>query len=456
MSAKITFYGGAGTVTGANFLLGTGNNRILIDCGALEREHLTDNRCDLENLKAFAYDPKSIDALIITHAHQDHIGRVPKLVRDGFRGMIHSTPATKALSAIMFDDALSIMQSDAERHGCAVMYEKEDIDRALSIWQTHEYHEGFSIADSAVEFLDAGHILGSAMIKCTRNERAIIFTGDIGNSPEPLLNDVEPPAGANYLVMESVYGDRLHEDRGARREILKHAVEDARHNRGTLLIPSFSLERTQVLLFELNEMIEQKEIAPIPVYLDAPLAIRITEVFDTYKNELNATARGEFAHGHDPFAFPGLVRTSDVSDSRQIHTMPDPKIVIAGSGMSSGGRIRAHEMRYLSDEHASVLLVGYQAPGSLGRRIQDGEKEIEIGNEKISIRAQIETLTGYSGHADRDQLLDFVEKAGESLEKIFVVMGEPKASLFLAQRIKDFLGINATVPEALQSFDIEW
>lgn len=463
MSAKITCYGGAGTVTGANFLLDThstnsaqAGKRILVDCGALERENPTAQICDEENLKPFAYDPKSIDVLFVTHAHQDHIGRVPKLVRDGFRGVIYSTPATKDLSAVMFEDALGIMRDQQDRHGCPPVYEKHDVDVALSLWRTQEYHEPISIGGVGVEFLDAGHILGSAMVKLSRNGKTIIFTGDIGNSPEPLLNDVESPAGAKYLVMESVYGDRVHEDRSMRRDILKHAIEDAQRERGTLLVPSFSLERTQVLLFELNEMIERKEIAPIPVYLDAPLAIKVTSIFERYKYILNPGAQKEFANGSDPFAFPSLFKTPSVRDSREIHKESDPKIVIAGAGMSSGGRVRSHEKRYLPEQHSIVLLVGYQAPGSLGRRIQDGQKEVLVEGEKVRVLASIRSLSGYSGHADRDQLLSFVENAGEQLKKTFVVMGEPKASTFLAQRIKEYLGVEAIVPAQGDAFPIDW
>ena len=429
---------------------------MLIDCGALERETPSPQICDEENLKPFAYDPRSIDVLFVTHAHQDHIGSIPKLVHDGFRGVIYSTPATRDLSAIMFEDALSIMQSQLERHGCAPVYEKEDVERALSLWKTHEYHEAFKIGDADIEFLDAGHILGSAMIKLVRNDRTIVFTGDIGNSPEPLLNDVEKPEGANYLVMESVYGDRAHEDRATRRDMLKSAVEEAREKHGTLLIPSFSIERTQILLFELHEMIEKKEIEPIPVYLDAPLAIRVTEVFEKYKDELKAEARDAFGRGEDPFAFPSLLQTPSVADSREIHKQPDPKIIIAGAGMSSGGRVRAHEKRYLPEKNATVLLVGYQAPGSLGRRIEDGQRNVVIEGENIQIHAHVMSLTGYSGHADRDQLLAFAEAAGDPLEQAFVVMGEPKASAYLAQRLRDFLGVDALVPALGDSVSVEW
>ncbi len=456
MSARITFYGGAGTVTGANFLFDTGDKKILIDCGILQRESPTAGGCDTVNSAPFPYDVKAIDALVVTHAHADHIGRIPRFVHDGFRGTIHSTGATKDLAGLMFNDALGIMREEAERHGCEVLYEAEDIDRALSLWQTHEYHESFRMADVAIEFLDAGHILGSAMVKLTRADRSILFTGDLGNSPEPLLNDTESPEGANYVVMESVYGGRVHEGREERREQLRQCVEKVRARKGVLLIPSFSLERTQLLLFELNTMIEEGKMSPIPVYLDAPLAIKATEIFRKYKGLLNPNAQKHFSEGSDPFSFESLKLTSTVNESRAIHAAPNPKIIIAGAGMSHGGRIRAHEKYYLGDKKTTILFVGYQVPGSLGRRIQDGEKRIEVDGEHIRVYAERETLSGYSGHADREQLLTFVENAGETLERVFVTMGEPRASLFLAQRLKDFLGVDAVVPDSSQSFEIDF
>lgn len=480
MTARITFYGGAGEVTGANFLLDTDSTsspqagkKILIDCGARERENI----CDPRNHEPFPYDVKAIDALVVTHAHQDHIGLIPKLAREGFRGTIYSTAATKEISAIMFDDALSIMESDAERSGCGVLYEEKDVKAALSLWKTHEYHEPFALGDITVELFDAGHILGSAMAKFSRlpaqagGGTSVLFTGDLGNSPEPLLNDTESPAGVTYLVMESVYGDRVHEDRAERREILRAAIEGARERGGTLLMPCFSLERTQIILYEIHNLIEEKKMQPIPVYLDAPLAERVSAVYRAHLELLNPKAREEFSRG-DAFTFPKLAEMVTGAQSHHVHRKADPKVIIAGAGMSNGGRIRFHEKAYLPDPRAGILLTGYQAPGSLGRRIRDGEREVRIDHDLIRVRAWIGDLTGYSGHKDRDALLDFVESAaktaegsspdasqseafrGESLKKVFVVMGEPGASAFLAQRVRDFLGVDTAVPQRGDSAEI--
>lgn len=451
MTARITFHGGAGSVTGANFLLDTGAQKFLVDCGTHERENI----CDPRNHDPFPYDVATIDALFVTHAHQDHIGRIPKLMREGFRGTIYSTPETKELSDIMFRDALSIMERDAEMSGCGILYEEKDVDAALARWHTHAYRAPFQAGDTSIEFLDAGHILGSAMVKLSRADRTIIFTGDLGNSPEPLLNDTESPAGAHYLVMESVYGDRAHEGREERRDVLRAAIEDARTRGGTLLVPSFSLERTQILLFEIHQMIVEGVMEPIPMYLDAPLAERVSDVYRRHTESLNPAARAAFERG-DALSFPHLTEIHTANESRHIHRKPDPKVIIAGAGMSNGGRIRAHEKAYLPDPNASVLFTGYQAPGSLGRRIQEGAKHADIDGERVAVRARISSLTGYSGHKDRDGLIDFAAGAEKTLERVFVAMGETGASLFLAQRIRDFLGLDARVPTAGETVEIVW
>lgn len=458
MKSTLTFHGGAGSVTGANFLLDTGEGMLLIDCGAVAQEQV----CDPVNLEAFPYDPARIDALIVTHAHQDHIGRIPRLVREGFRGTIHSTRATKDLSAVMLDDALSVMQEEVETHGCELLYERKDLEDALALWQGHEYHAPFTAGGVTVELLDAGHILGSALVKISRlrqgsggQARSIVFTGDLGNVPEPLLQDTESPEGAQYIVMESVYGDRVHEGRDERRARLKEVVEETMGQKGTLLIPSFSLERTQVLLYELHRMIEKGELQPFRLYMDSPLAGRVTEVFRRYPALFNERARRHVEAGEDPFSFPGFSIVETTEQSRAIHRDGGPKVIIAGAGMSAGGRVRSHEKVYLEDKNSTLLFVGYQAAGTLGRRIQEGAKKVMIDREHVRIRAHIETLTGYSGHADREQLLDFVEAAGEGVERVFVAMGEPRSSLFFAQRAHEFLGVDAIVPKKGETFELE-
>lgn len=445
--STITFHGGAGSVTGVNILVDTGTQKFLFDCGLLQRE----NPHDPTNHAPFPYEVRSVNALFVSHAHADHIGRIPKLVHEGFTGTIYATPATRDLCALMFEDALSLMRKDAEP-----LFEAQDVKNALALFEVHEYHEPFSVGELSVEFLDAGHILGSALIKVTRGGKHLMYTGDLGNSPEPLLNDTESPQGVHFLIMESVYGDRVHDDVAARRARLRGLIEDTRARNGILIIPSFSIERTQVILHELNDMLDSGEIEPIPVYLDSPLAIRVTEVFRRYAHLFNAEVRHHFESNDDPFAFSKLQLTRSSEASKRIEDAPNPKIIIAGSGMSQGGRIRSHEAAYLSDPHATIAFSGYQVPGSLGRRILDGATKVRIDGEDVVVRAKVTQLSGYSGHRDREGLLSFAEEAAESAEQVFVALGEMKSSLFLAQRIHDFLGLHVQAAEASVAYEIAW
>lgn len=440
---KITFCGGAGVVTGSNFLLEIEDKKILIDCGLTQGFKIADDI----NWDPFPYDAKGVDLLFISHAHVDHIGRVPKLVYEGFQGKIYSTRPTKSLALPMLEDTAEILGKNTEL-GLDKIYTPESIKFALSHWEGLEYHEKIQITPNLeVSFLNAGHILGSAMILFIYNGKKILFTGDLGNSPSPIMPDTEKVTDINYLIMESVYGDRNHEEKIVRRKLLEETIEDNYKRKGTLIIPTFSLERSQELLFELNELVGNRRIPVMPIFLDSPLAIRLTEVFKEYKNYLNENAQKAMVHDKYLFDFPGLHNTLKSEESKMINTVPNPKIVIAGSGMSTGGRIVHHERHYLPDPNNTLLLTGYQSVGTPGRLIQEGVKTVRISGEDVVVRAHIVTISGYSGHKDSDGLLDFVEDTQETLEKVFVVMGEPKSALFLVQKLRDNLGIDISAPE---------
>ena len=443
--STLTFHGGAGTVTGAHFLLETGGRRILIDCGLLQggKYGLDENYAD------FPYDPKTIHTAIVTHAHADHIGRVPKLVRDGFRGTILSTPATRDLSEVMFDDAVRILRDEARDYGVEPLYTEEDVAQALSQWHTHDYHESFNLEDGVrAQFLDAGHILGSAMVRFEREGQVFVATGDLGNSPAPLLPDTEPVTDAAYLLTESVYGDRVHENREDRLALLREVLRETHAQKHTLLIPSFAIQRTQLLLYEINKLVESGAVPEMPVFLDAPLAARVTDVYRRYTHLFNETVKKEIAAGDDIFAFPRFTTVEHARESQRLFDVPNPKVILAGSGMSVGGRVLLHEKRLLSSKDTTILFIGYQSVGTLGRRIQDGASSVTIHRKKVRIRARVATIRGFSAHKDRDGLVDFVAQSASSLKEVFVAMGEPKASLFLVQRLRDFLGVNAQAPEA--------
>ena len=441
--AKVTFCGGVGSVTGANFLLEIEGMKILVDCGLTQGFKLADDI----NWDPFPYDPKTIDILFITHAHVDHLGRVPKIINDGFRGKIYSTNPTKGLASPMLEDTAGILGKSTENN-LDKIYSEENVKLALSLWQGFDYHDKITLAENLeVTFLNAGHILGSAMVQFTYNHKKILFTGDLGNSPSPILPDTEKITDIDYLIMESVYGDRNHESREDRKRFLEETIQDNHKRKGTLIIPTFSLERSQELLFEIDSMVEEDRIPIMPIFLDSPLAIRLTEVFKQYKNYFNEAAQKAISDGKHIFDFPGLHETLRSEDSKLILDVPNPKIVIAGSGMSSGGRVVHHERHYLPDPNNTLLLTGYQAVGSPGRLIQEGVKTVRISGEDVVVRAHVVTISGYSGHKDSDHLIDFVEDTEDTIKKVFVVMGEPKSALFLVQKLQDNLGIEAYAPE---------
>ncbi|MES2213519.1 MAG: MBL fold metallo-hydrolase [Patescibacteria group bacterium] len=452
----MTFWGGVGSVTGANFLMESPRTRILVDCGLLQGSP----EASTENNATFPYDPKTIDYLFVTHAHMDHIGKIGKLVKDGFKGIIYSTPETKELAHVMILDALKVMEMNArESIGDKTqkpLYGAEHVATAFSLWKTIPYHTDTKLNDEfSVFVMDAGHILGSSMYKFSYGGKRIVFTGDSGNSPTPLLRETDRIIDADYIVMDSVYGDRNHEPKDERDAKFRRIVTESIGRGGALVIPAFSLERTQVILYELNNLVEEKKIPSVPVYLDSPLALKVTDIYKQFTKDFNVGVQSEIKGGDDLFNFPRLSITHGSRDSHAIEDRPNPKIIIAGSGMSSGGRVVWHEENFLPDPKSTILLMGYQAVGTLGRRIQDVPSQVEINGKMIPVRARIEMISGYSSHKDSDNLVRMIEDTQETVKKVFVVMGEPKASTYLAQRLQNEAGVDAIYPERGVIYELE-
>ena len=472
----ITFYGGAQQVTGACYLLEVnslelveghtsigspstdtrGNppkssQKILVDCGLVQGRRF----CESDNLKPFPFDAASIDAVFITHAHTDHIGRVPKLVKAGFSGPIYSTLPTKELSALMLDDGLGLLQKDAESCGEEPPYGAEDVEKALTQWRGVKYHEPVTIGAVTLQFLLAGHILGSSMLDIKANGKRVVFSGDLGTNASLLMPPSDSLEGVDYLVTEATYGNSEHTKAEDSALTLERAIEDAAARRGTLMIPAFATERTQDILFTVNDMIVGKRIPDMPVFVDSPLAIKVTEIFEKYHDYFSDEVKALRAKHPHLFQFKGLKNTPTKEESMAINNVPPPKVIIAGSGMMTGGRILHHLIRYLPDPHSSLLIVGYQAAGSGGRRILDGASEVQIFNQTIPVRAKIIIAQGFSAHADKNRLFEFVEQLRYSLKHVFAVHAEPEAAGALVQAVRDRLGIPADAPKLGERFVLE-
>jgi metallo-beta-lactamase family protein len=455
MSLRLSFYGGAGKVTGSNFLIEGARGKVLVDCGIEQGGDFA----QAEVYAPFPYDVKTIDALVVTHAHLDHVGRIPKLVRDGFHGKIYMTPPTRDLAELILRDSVGILGEEALRRGIAPLYEEKDVDEAFTLIETLEYHTEKEIAPGLSVYLrNTGHILGSASVRIRDEEGiAVALTGDIGNSPSPLLPDWEPISDADALVMESVYGDRLHPPQQRRAEILVEALKRAIGKGGTILIPAFSLERTQLMLYELSNFFDAGDLPSIPVFLDSPLAIRVTEMYEKWgMTYFKPETEDEMKREGSIFEFPFLKKTLSRAESKEIEKVSSPKIIIAGAGMSHGGRIGGWEARYLPEPSTTLFMVGYQAPGTPGRRIMEGAPSVRLAGKEVKIHAKVEKLDGWSAHADRDELLKFAEAslADKRIKTIFTAIGEPSAERFLAQRIHDYLGVRAVASETGQTWEI--
>jgi metallo-beta-lactamase family protein len=459
---SIRFLGAAQNVTGSRYLVEHDDQRVLVDCGLFQERKFRER-----NWTPFAVDPESIDAVLLTHAHLDHCGLLPKLVREGFNGPIYCTPATAEIARIVLLDSAHIQEEDAEfkrrrhqREGRKgprpehPLYTQEDAERTLPLFRTVGYDSPTPITNGiSASFFEAGHILGSTMIRLQlkatsggKNE-SIVFSGDIGQWDKPIIEDPTVIRDADYLVMESTYGDRTHEDPGEIEDLLTDAVNTTHHAGGNLLIPSFALERTQEVLYYLNRLLQADRIPHLMVFVDSPMAISVTEVFKNHPELFDRPMKDLMKTGHSPFNFPGLKMTPSVDQSKAINHIRGTSIIIAGSGMCTGGRIKHHLVHNIQRKESTILFVGYQAEGTLGREILSGAKEVRILGQTHRRRAGIRRISGFSAHADQPALIRWLGDLERPPRRLFLTHGETDAIQVLKTKIAREKGWQPYVPE---------
>jgi len=466
MIAKITFLGATGTVTGSKYLLEALGKKLLIDCGLFQG--LKELR--LRNWDTFPVNPSEIDAVILTHAHIDHCGYLPRLTRQGFKGPVYCTHATKAFCELLLRDSAHLQEEDARwankkgfsKHKPALpLYTTQDVENCLKQFAPRHYGEDILLCDGMrVKFRDAGHILGSAFadIKITRDDtvRKILFSGDIGSPNRPILHDPVQVYEVDYLIVESTYGDRLHGDsQSAREHDLARVINENIKRGGILVIPAFAVGRTQELLYHIRELESRGAIPPLPIYIDSPMAINATAITAKMQSDYDLQARMLVLEGQEILKPANLHIAKSVEESKALHAVKGPAVFISASGMLEGGRILHHLQERLPKSENTVLFVGYQAEGTRGRSLQNGNSEIKIHGSMVSVRAHIESISGFSGHADYREILAWLMGFNRPPRQTFIVHGEPVSSQAMADKIRQHLGWPVTIPVLAQSFDLE-
>ena len=473
---KITFLGATRTVTGSNFLVEGAEKKFLVDCGMWQGKA----EQEMENSQEFEFNPSEIDFMLLTHAHIDHSGRIPKLYNEGFRNKVYAHKATCDLCALMLPDSGHIQETEVEwknkkrkRKGeepIEPIYTAEDAVRCLEIFEPVQYDQIIEITPEIhVRFNDAGHMLGSSIIevwvKEGENVTKTVFTGDIGNNDIPLLSPPTMIEDTDFLVMESTYGSRLHMRNDEKAEIFLDVVSETLDNGGTVVIPSFAVGRTQEILYEINKLKDEygddeefrrkyKTIMKAPVYVDSPLAISATEVFRENTELFDEETKEEIMRGDNPLEFPGLKFTKTADESKALNEDQTPSIIISASGMCEVGRIKHHLKHNLWNPKSTILFVGYQAPGTLGYSIVNGAKTVKIFGEEIAVNARIEYIEGYSGHADQELLMNCIYSYIQKPKHIFLVHGEPESQDVLADKIEEETKIGVTIPEFGETYEL--
>ena len=473
---KITFLGATKMVTGSNFLVEAAGKRFLVDCGMYQGNA----ELEMDNYNSFDYNPAEIDFMLLTHAHIDHSGRIPKLYNEGFRGPIYAHKATCDLCAIMLPDSGHIQEMESEWKNRKRMrkgekprdplYTAEEAAKCLQIFEAVQYDNIIDITDKIhVRFNDAGHMLGSSIIELWVDEEGkttkTVFTGDIGNNDIPLLSSPTMIEDTDYLVMESTYGSRLHVRNNEKAEMFLDIVAETLDNQGTVVIPSFAVGRTQEILYELNKLKDIRTdeefrhkyhtLMKAPVYVDSPLAISATEVFKENMELFDEETQKEIMKGDNPLEFPGLKFTMSTDDSKALNESQEPCIIISASGMCEVGRIKHHLKHNLWNPNSTILFVGYQAPGTLGYSIVHGAKKVKIFGEEIAVNARVEYIEGYSGHADQEGLMNFIYSFISKPKHIFLVHGEAESQEIFKEKVESETGIPVTIPEFGETYDVK-
>ena len=473
---KITFLGATKTVTGSNFLLEGAGKKIIIDCGLYQGKALEER----ENYEEFAYNVQDIDFMLLTHAHIDHSGKIPKLYNDGYRNPIYATKATCDLCSIMLPDSGHIQEMENEwknrkrmrsgKEALPPLYTAEDALKCMEIFVPVKYDEIIQVSeDIYVRFNDAGHMLGSSTIeiwaKEDGKETKAVFSGDLGNNDIPLLSEPTMIDNCDYLVMESTYGSRLHVRNDQKAELFLKIVSETIDNGGTVVIPSFAVGRTQEILYEINKIKENRNdeeflreyrtLMKVPVYVDSPLAISATQVFKENMDLFEDEVKEEMERGNNPLEFPGLKFTQTAEESKALNESDEPAIIISASGMCDVGRIKHHLKHNIWNPKSTILFVGYQAPGTLGYEIVNGAKKVTIFGEEFAVNARIEYIEGYSGHADQEWLMNFVYSFYNKPKHIFLVHGEEESQEVLRNKILENTGIGVTIPEYGETYQLD-
>ena len=459
MEIKLSFLGASQNVTGSRFLIQTNGSNILIDCGLYQERHLRERNWD-----DFPLPPRQIDTVLLTHAHLDHCGWLPRLVQQGFNGKVFCTQATAEIARIVLADSASLQVEDAayklkrhKREGrkgpfpIQPLYTVEDAQACSELFAPVRYEQTIEVAPGIeADFHDAGHILGASMIKLklqhNGQKRTLLFSGDIGRWDKPILRDPTLFEQADYVFVESTYGDRVHDKQEDTADMLTDAINSTIEAGGNIIVPSFAVERSQEFLYYLNELLVERRIPQLSVFLDSPMAISVTEVFQNHPELFDREMTQYLRQNESPFDFPGLTKAKSTNQSKAINQIKGTILVIAGSGMCTGGRVKHHLLNNISRPESTVLFIGYQATGTLGREIVNGAKEVRIFGQKRPVRANITKIHGFSGHADRDELFRWLKAIKEPPRQIFVVHGEADSAQQFAEYIKQNLKWNTTVP----------